>query len=106
LTNVGALVGARPRLAARIDELVCVPGRRPGQSFRASPDQPTPFRDLNFELDPDAMATILATGVPVTLAPWEASRELWFGGAQLARMARGSDACRWLAGPARDWLDF
>lgn len=106
LTNVASLLLLHPELRERVAEVVCVAGRRPGQLFRVGERQPRPFRDFNFELDPAAMAVVLDAGVPLTFAPWEASRDLWVGDADLRALAAGGAAARWLAGPARDWLDL
>jgi inosine-uridine nucleoside N-ribohydrolase len=35
------------------------------------------LRDFNFEMDPQAFATILASNLPLALAPWEISSKVW-----------------------------
>ncbi len=106
LTNVATLLLRHPALAPRIREIVCVAGRRPGQAFRSTPRQPTPFPDLNFECDPAAMAVLLRSAVPVVLAPWEVSSHVWIGAAELDAMTAAGGAAAWLAARSRDWLAF
>jgi inosine-uridine nucleoside N-ribohydrolase len=100
-TNVATVLLNHPELAGRIESIIAVAGRRPGQRFVAGPKQPMPFRDLNFELDPKAFQVILDAGVAVTLAPWEISSKVWITGADLAGRSAGLE---WLRKPAEDWL--
>ncbi len=106
LTNVGTLLALHPHLAPRIREIVCVAGRRPGQELRSTPRQTTLFPDLNFECDPDAMAVLLRSAVPLVLAPWEVSSHVWIGATELGAMAAAGGAAAWLAERSRDWLAF
>jgi pyrimidine-specific ribonucleoside hydrolase len=101
-TNIATVLKNHPELAGRIDAIVAVAGRRPGQRFVAGPKQQAPFRDLNFELDPPAFQVILDAKVPVTLAPWEISSKVWITGADLA--AGRTPGLDWLRAPALDWL--
>lgn len=102
LTNVGSLLVRHPELAARIDSIVCVAGRRPRQVFRSGPSQREPFPDLNFECDPAAMRVILESAVPLVLAPWEVSSGVWIDGGDLDGL--GGDAGAWLTARSRPWL--
>jgi inosine-uridine nucleoside N-ribohydrolase len=106
LTNVATLLRRHGELAQMIREIVCVAGRRPGQQFRSTPSQRDPFPDLNFECDPDAMAVLLASDVPLVLAPWEVSSHLWIEREHLDRMAAAGGAAAWLAERSREWLAF
>jgi inosine-uridine nucleoside N-ribohydrolase len=106
LTNVGTLLRRHPDVAPMIRAIVCVAGRRPGQQFRSSPSQRDPFPDLNFECDPDAMAVLLASDVPLVLAPWEVASHVWIGAEHLDRLASAGGAATWLAARSRDWLAF
>jgi hypothetical protein len=64
------------------------------------------FTDFNFRKDPDAAATVLASGVPLRLAPYEAAREMTVGAAVLDSMERRGGADAWVAERARGWLAY
>jgi len=104
LTNVGSLLLCHPDLIGRIEAVVCVAGRRPGQVFRSAPAQREPFPDLNFECDPAAMRIVLDSAVPLVLAPWEVSSGVWIEDVDLDRLSRGGDPGAWLAARSRPWL--
>ncbi len=103
-TNVASVLKLRPDLAPRIEQLIAVAGRRPGQRFTTGTTNPKGHRDFNFEQDPDAFATLLDAGVPLVFAPWEISSTVWITDAELARWAAGSPASRWLAAAAPSWI--
>lgn len=105
-TNVATAVRNHPDLAKRIDRIVAVAGRRPGQHFRSGPSQKTPFRDLNFELDPEAFRILLASRVPLVLAPWEISSGVWLNREELQAAAARNPAMGWMLPAATDWLDL
>lgn len=106
VTNVGSLLRLRPELAARIERIVVVAGRRVGQSFRIPGGSHTPFRDFNFELDPVAMQIVLDADVPLDLAPWEVSSQVWLRAEDMAALARRSDAGRFVAENTASWLSM
>jgi inosine-uridine nucleoside N-ribohydrolase len=104
VTTIATLIKNHPDLAVRIEEVVAVAGRRRGQSFQARPEQPIPFPDFNFELDPDGFQILLDSSVPITLAPWEVSSHVWLREADLDHLREGNNATRWLYPAATDWL--
>ncbi len=107
VTNVGSLLMLRPELASRIESLVMVAARRVGQSFRATPESTgSPFRDFNFELDPDAMQVILDSEVPLVFAPWEVSSHVWVTDADLEQLAAASASGQWLSEQVASWIAF
>lgn len=79
VTNVGTLVKLHPELHERIEAIVVVAGRRPGQRFvtpdQANQDSSPP--DFNFECDVPAMQAILDTQIPFVMAPWEVGSHVW-----------------------------
>lgn len=108
VTNVGSLLRLHPDLAPRIERVIVVAGRRPGQSFlldefkdksKAAPP------DFNFELDPEAMRVIIASKVRLVMAPWEVSSRVWITRDDLAALALRSDAGAWLDRTSQYWLD-
>ena len=104
-TNIATVLRNHPELARSIDRIIAVAGRRPGQRFRTG-RSPQPFRDLNFELDPQAFQVILDSGVPLVLVPWEVSSKVWLTKADLNGLVASSPALSWLVEPASDWLIF
>ncbi len=103
-TNVATVLRNHADLASRIVRIVAVAGRRPGQRFITGATNPRGHRDFNFELDPEAFRVILASGVPLTLTPFEISSKIWIESWDLDRLATASPAANTLAGPAREWL--
>lgn len=106
LTNIAAALALAPELADRILRIIWVAGRLPGQQFRASSRQEKPFPDLNFEADIAAADAVLASNVPIALTSWTVCSQVHFGRSQLARLANGDPALRWLHDPISDWLDL
>jgi inosine-uridine nucleoside N-ribohydrolase len=114
LTNLELTLRRRPALAAGV-RLVGVMGRRPGHLFHPTEGHGAGailfghgpvFRDLNLVEDPAAAAAVLARRIPTTLIPYEVARDVSVGGADLDRMAAAGSASAWVAGQARQWLEF
>ena len=114
LTNVAEALSARPDLVPRVQRLVAVMGRRRGHLFHPVEGGTAHsflghgpvFRDFNFAQDPDAVARVLGLGVPVTLVPYEAAREILITPETLDRMTRGGAPARWVAARSREWLGY
>ena len=104
VTNVATVLKNHPELGARIDRIVAVAGRRPGQRFTTGTRNTNGHRDFNFEEDPEAFRVLLSSAVPVTLAPFEISSKVWITADDLEALSRGSAGARWIAPAARDWL--
>jgi len=104
VTNVATLLQQRPELASRIESIVVVAARRPGQRFFSCESQPIPFPDFNFECDPDGMRVLLDSPPPLVFAPWELSSHVWITGEDLDRLARESASGTYVAESARSWL--
>lgn len=103
LTNVATALLTQPEIAARIDSVVAVAGRRPGQRFLVGERGPLP--DFNLECDPRAAGVLLAAaGVPVILAGFEVATHVLIGPAHLDRLRAGPPAARWLAERSDGWL--
>lgn len=104
LTNIGSLLLLRPDLTARIEGIVMVAARRPGQVFLSHPGQPVAFPDLNFECDPKAMQVLLDSPIPLVFAPWEVSSHVWMTGEDLDELEGASESGSFIARASRDWL--
>ena len=77
MTNIATVLQQHPELEAQMIRIVAVAGRRPNQHFTTGAHGIKPFRDFNFELDPKAFQVLLASKIPLTLAPWELSSQVW-----------------------------
>jgi len=106
LTNIGSLLTLRPDLTARIEGIVMVAARRPGQRFLSHPEQPAGFPDLNFECDPAAMQVLLDSTVPLVFAPWELSSHVWLTTEDLDRIAIASESGAYIAQASHPWLEI
>ena len=111
LTNI-APVSALP--TAEGLDVVAVMGRRPGHLFHPSEGagggmllgHGPVFTDFNFAQDPAAAARTLRSGVPLTLVPYDAAREISLAAADLERIADASRPGAWIAERAREWLGY
>jgi inosine-uridine nucleoside N-ribohydrolase len=114
LTNLAAVLDARPELRSRVARVVAVMGRRPGHIFHPAEGargatffgHGPVFRDFNFELDVSAAARILALGVPLTLVPYDAARRVEMSAADLDRLVAAGGAAAWAARRSREWLAY
>lgn len=104
VTNVATLVELHPELHDRIESIVMVAARRPGQQFRSG-GTPVPFRDFNFELDAAAMQRLLDSEIELIFAPWEVSSHVWLRAEDLDWLASQSEAGAWLSEACRSWLE-
>ncbi|MEX0978466.1 MAG: nucleoside hydrolase, partial [Pirellulales bacterium] len=104
VTNVGTLVKLHPHLHDRIERIVMVAGRRPGQRFVANDKQKIPHRDFNFELDPAAMQVILDTKIPLVFAPWEVSSHVWISRDDLEALRQSGTSGSWIAETSQYWI--
>lgn len=114
LTDIAATLERHPELQRNVARIVAVMGRRPGHLFHPSEGagggmllgHGPVFTDFNFEQDPQAVARVLAMGLPMTLVPYEAARQVTFTEADLGRIAATGRAGRWVAERSRGWLGF
>lgn len=82
LTNIAALLAMRPDLKSRIRELIVM-----GGSFERG--NATPHAELNIWVDPHAASAVMASGIPMVLAPLDSTRPLKVPAAIIAELARG-----------------
>jgi purine nucleosidase len=61
------------------------------------------FRDLNFALDPDAAAQVLAMRLPISLVPYDAARGIELTAEDLDRLG---NSLPWIVERSRGWLDY
>ena len=106
LTNVGSLLKLHPDVHAKIDSIVVVAARRPGQRFTYPTAGGYGFRDFNFENDPEATQIILDSNVPLVFAPWEVSSHVWIMPDDLARNATYGGSGLWIYEKSLPWCEM
>ena len=112
LTNIAAAALACPADFADIERIVFVGGKKAGHVFHPAEDKMHKavlghgpiFRDLNVELDPESVETVLATGVAIQLVTYEAARGVELTEERLDVLASRNAAGDWLSQRARPWL--
>lgn len=106
LTNLATFVRAKPDIAANIQEVICVAGRRRGQRFRTG-NFSRSHPDLNFEKDPQAMEHLLSSRLPIVFAPYEVSSKVWITETILELIRQNqTPAAEYLFENCRPWLEF
>ena len=114
LTNIAQALHGRPDLAANVQRVIAVMGRRPGHLFHPAEGAEGAtlfghgpvFRDFNFDQDPRAAAEVLAYELELVLVPYDAARHVEVRAADLDRLAARGGAAAWVAARSRAWLDF
>lgn len=104
VTNVATLIQKHPGLHDRIEAIVMVAARRPGQIFRPKPESERQFPDFNFESDPRAMEVLLQSAVPLVFAPWEVSSHVWITNANLETLRGSGESGAYIADKSRSWI--
>lgn len=101
-TNLANLLRFHPQAARNIERIVFCAGRQAGVSFRAGRGH-TGLPDANFDNDPASFRFVLDSGLPLTLAGFEAAQAIVLNAADIRRIARnGRPGDRWVAW--RLWL--
>lgn len=103
-TNLAAALQMRPDLAGRIEAVILVIGRRPGEAL-TFPGSPERYPDFNFELDPAAAEVVLDSGAPIVLAPFEFAVQAPVTAEDWATL-EGTPFLDLFGGPIEDYLDW
>lgn len=106
LTNLATFLRLHPEEAGRIREVIMVAGKTPAATLGFGPREEFRIHDANLTKDPAAVRAILAASVPIVLAPIETSSRLQLDRRDLATLAAGGPAGRYLARRSRTWLWF
>jgi len=81
-------------------------GKRPGDLFHPGKQWWFHFRDFNVCKDTSASSTVLYSGVPIVLTPFELATKITINRSDLEMMRQGDDASKWLAKASESWLSF
>ncbi|MBK9071030.1 MAG: nucleoside hydrolase [Myxococcales bacterium] len=103
LTNVATALRAAPELAANVQELVILGGRRADFNPSFGPDDII-FPDSNVEGDAAAVEELVELDVPITLIPTELTTQFIITEPDLAAVAAQGTAGAYLARHSEDWL--
>ncbi|EGU32019.1 ThiJ/PfpI [Vibrio ichthyoenteri ATCC 700023] len=106
-TNIAALILLHPELVERIEQIVLVAGRSSESThFIAGPKQTTPFRDLNFDLDPNALHILLESQIPLVFTPFELANKVWITSKELDVLKSNPGVGQYLNKHSQPWLEM
>jgi pyrimidine-specific ribonucleoside hydrolase len=106
LTNIATVLELNPELTQKVKRVIAIAGNRPGGRRFWFQKKPIHFHDLNFKKDPGAFEIVLASGIPVTLLPFEAAQQVTITAEDLDQAADIGGTMGWLAESSRGWLRF
>jgi inosine-uridine nucleoside N-ribohydrolase len=106
LTNLAALAELHPNLAHRIRRAIIVGGQPEGTSLRFGPKKSFSIHDANVFKDPRAAAVVLASQMPITLAPASTAAKLLITEKELRDLEGRTGAANYLARRSKVWLWF
>jgi inosine-uridine nucleoside N-ribohydrolase len=98
LTNVARALRADPRFARMVGRVVAMGGALDGQG------NVTPVAEFNVYNDPEAAATVLAGGLPITLVGLEVCRRVYLTPDDLPRFRQGDGPVRLLGRMLEGWF--
>jgi inosine-uridine nucleoside N-ribohydrolase len=109
LTNIAAALRDRPALMAKVQQIIAVMGQRSGHVFHPVEGGTAPmllghgpvFQDLNYTKDPEAAAEVISLGLPLTLIPYDAAREVAINAADLETIGSAGASASWAAERSR-----
>ena len=105
MTNVATVLKNHLELAAQVDEIIAVAGRRPGQTFVLGKGG-QPLMDMNFEYDSEGMHVLLDSGAPIVLAPFEISSRTPVPEKDIERFATEPELADFFLEPLHDYVDW
>lgn len=101
LTNVAIAVRKEPRIAEAVREVIIM-----GGALRAEGNT-TPLAEFNFYVDPHAAHIVLHSGMPITLLPWDITKDVLMTQDDVDRLLRlDSPISRFVADATRFYIEF
>lgn len=79
LTNVATFFSEHPRLKKKVDRIVLMGGS-------VGSGNVTPAAEFNIYVDPEAAQVVFESGVPITMAGLDVTREAYFGPSEVERL--------------------
>ena len=101
LTNVALAIRKEPRIVQNVREVIIM-----GGALRADGNT-TSLAEFNFYVDPHAAHIVLESGMPITLLPWDITKDVLLTQADVDRMlAVPSPITRFIADATRFYIEF
>jgi purine nucleosidase len=101
LTNVALAIRKEPRIVQAVREVIIM-----GGALRADGNT-TSLAEFNFFVDPHAAHIVLTSGLPITLLPWDITREVMLTQADIDRLLEvESPISRFVADATRFYIEF
>ena len=106
LTNLAAFLQQHPELEGRIERVIFVGGRSPGYEPRFGRNGWLRIHDANVFKDPEAVARVLRSRIPLLLAPVETSSLLVLSRDDWNALQEGPPISRFLRTRSGVWVTF
>src|SRR6185436_12079545 len=101
LTNVAIAIRKEPRIVSAVREVIIM-----GGALRADGNT-TSLAEFNFYVDPHAAHIVLNSGMPITLLPWDITKNVLLHQADVDRLMRvESPVSRFIADATRFYIEF
>ena len=101
LTNVAVALRKEPRIAQNVREVIIM-----GGALRADGNT-TSLAEFNFYVDPHAAHIVLESGMPITLLPWDITKDVLLTQADVDRLLKiDSPVSRFIADATRFYIEF
>jgi len=101
LTNVAVAIRKEPRIVQAVREVIIM-----GGALRADGNT-TSLAEFNFYVDPHAAHIVLESGMPITLLPWDISKDVLLTQFDIDRLLKiPSPITRFIADATRFYIEF
>jgi purine nucleosidase len=101
LTNVALAIRKEPRIVQNVREVIIM-----GGALRADGNT-TSLAEFNFFVDPHAAHIVLESGMPITLLPWDITKDVLLVQADIDRLMEvASPVSRFIADATRFYIEF
>ncbi|NJM05770.1 nucleoside hydrolase [Candidatus Gracilibacteria bacterium] len=101
LTNVALAIRREPRIVQAVRDVIFM-----GGAFRVEGNT-TPLAEFNVYVDPHAAQIVLQSGMPLTIIPWDITREVRLTQAHVDRLLRqGGPLVQFIADATRFYIEF
>jgi purine nucleosidase len=101
LTNVALALRKEPRIAEAVRDCIFM-----GGALRADGNT-TPLAEFNVYADPHAAQIVLASGMPITLMPWDITKDVRLAKAEVDRLLeRGGPIPAFVEAATRFYIEF
>ena len=106
LTNLAGFLKLHPELGNRIDRVIFLGGHEPGARLSFGRNDWFRIHDANVFKDPAAAATVLSSGIPITLVPISTAARLQLDESGRHLLERSGDGAEYVARRSKMWLWF